>query len=575
MISKQTDSNRKNTKEGEKMYHYYDHKSLFKLEELLVYLRKSQSDDPTLTVEEVLQKHESILDEWSEKNLEGIVPEENKFREVVSGETLKGRPEINKILRMIESPKYKAVVVVEPQRLTRGDLEDIGRLMKLLKHTNTYVITPPKTYDLRDEYDWDAFERELKKGNDYLEYTKKILNRGRLLSVSQGNYIASIPPYGYDKTSVMDGKRKCPTLKENKEQADVVRMIFDLYVNKDMGFTRIAQTLDNTGIKAPKGKNWSPPAILDMLSNIHYIGKVKWNWRKTVTIVEEGDIINTRPKAKIGEFLIYDGRHEAIIPEALFNAAQEKQGRNHRAKPTTKIRNPLASILFCQCGRAMSLKIYKNKPQAPRLSCEDQRHCGTGSCTYDEIIERVSDVLKECIEDFEIRLQNNEGDSAKLHVRLIKNLEKRLEDIQTKEEMQWDQKSDPDPSKRMPEDIFQRLNAKLLKEKEEVIQALCKAKESMPEPVDYEEKMATFKAALDALNNPEKSAQEKNRLLKACIERIEYKRDKPQRLKSQQVRYYDPVAKRTRNKSPLQTGGNWSKPPIEIDVKLNVYPHKM
>mgnify|MGYP003302439394 CR=1 FL=1 len=554
------------------MFHYYDHKSMFKLEELLVYLRKSQSDDPTLTVEEVLQKHESILDEWSEKNMEGIVPEENKFREVVSGETLKGRPEINKILRMIESPKYKAVVVVEPQRLTRGDLEDIGRLMKLLKHTNTYVITPPKTYDLRDEYDWDAFERELKKGNDYLEYTKKILNRGRLLSVSQGNYIASIPPYGYDKTTVMDGKRKCPTLKENKAEADVVRMIFDMYVNKDMGVQRIANKLDSMKIKAPKGEYWSPPALKDMIANIHYIGKVKWNWRKTVTIVEEGDIINTRPKAKIGEFLIYDGRHEAIIPEALFNAAQEKQGRNHRAKPTTKVRNPLASILYCQCGRAMSLKIYKNKPQAPRLTCEGQKHCGSGSCTFDEIIDRISIILQECIDDFEIRLQNDEGDSVKLHARLIKNLEKRLEEIQAKELSQWEAQSDPNPANRMPQEIFQQLNAKLLKEKEEVIQALCKAKESMPDPVDYEEKMKNFQAALSAFHNPDVDAAEKNRLLKACIERIEYKREKPQRMKSQQIRYYDPVTKKTRNKSPLQPGGNWTSPDIELNVKLNAMP---
>lgn len=71
--------------------------------EVIAYLRKSQSDDPLLTVAEVLAKHESILDEWSEKHLGGKVPKENKFREVVSGETLKERPEINKVLRLIES----------------------------------------------------------------------------------------------------------------------------------------------------------------------------------------------------------------------------------------------------------------------------------------------------------------------------------------------------------------------------------------------------------------------------------------------------------------------------------------
>ena len=173
------------------MNYFTNYGEMFTPEEILDYLRKSQSDDPLLSVQEVLEKHETILDEWDMKHLGALVPEENRFREVVSGETIKDRPEINKVLRLIESPKYKAVKVVEPQRLTRGDLEDIGRLMKLLKHTNTYVITPERVYDLRDEYDWNAFEAELKRGNDYLKYTKKILNRGRLLSVSQGNYIAS------------------------------------------------------------------------------------------------------------------------------------------------------------------------------------------------------------------------------------------------------------------------------------------------------------------------------------------------------------------------------------------------
>jgi DNA invertase Pin-like site-specific DNA recombinase len=539
-------------------------------EEVLDYLRKSQSDDPTLTVEEVLANHERILDEWAERHLGAKVPEQNKFREVVSGETMKERPGIQKVLRLIESPKYKAVAVVEPQRLTRGDNEEIGRLMKLIKYSNTLVITPQRTYDLRDEYDWDAFERELKRGNDYLEYTKKILNRGRLLSVSKGNYVGNVAPYGYDKDTVSDGKRKCPTLKINEEQAEVVRMIFDMYVNQDMGRTNICHTLDSMGIKPPRGKKWSPEGMWNMLDNIHYIGKVRWNWRKTVNIVEDGEIRKTRPKAKIGEYLIYDGKHPAIISEELFNAAQAKKGRNHRAKPKTKIRNPLASILYCQCGRAMSLRTYKSHNSPPRLICDGQVHCKTGSCLYDEMIDRVAQVLEQCIEDFEIRLADDTADSAKMHTKLIKSLEKKLAELEAKELAQWDLQADPDPDKRMPPHIFKRLNEKLLREKEEINQALCKAYESMPEPVDYEKKVVRFRDALKALKDPAVDAQKKNTLLKQCIERIEYHRDTPQRIQSQQERYYDPERKHTRWRSPLPTGGNWTAPPIELDVKLKV-----
>jgi hypothetical protein len=75
---------------------------------------------------------------------------------------------------------------------------------------------------------------------------------------------------------------------------------------------------------------------------------------------------------------------------------------------------------------------------------------------------------------------------------------------------------------------------------------------------------------LEALDNPKVSAEKKNRLLKDCIERIDYKREKAVRKTSQQVRYYDKELKQTRYKSPLQTGGNWTNPPIELDIKLAI-----
>lgn len=536
------------------------HRGLTK-DEIIEYLRKSRSDDALLTVEEVLQKHEAILDEWAERNLGGKIPEENKYREVVSGETIDDRPEMKRVLQLIENPRIKGILVVEVQRLSRGDLEDAGRLIKLLRYTNTLVITPQKTYDLRDDYDRDFFERELKRGNEFLEYQKKIMNRGRLLSVQQGNFIGSVAPYGYDKDTVMDGKRKCPTLKINEQEANIVRMIFDMYVNEDMGRQKIANRLDSLGVKPPNGQYWSPPAIKDMLENVHYIGKVKWNWRKTVTIVEEGEVLKTRPKSKIDEYLIYDGKHPAIITEELFMQAREKQGRNHRARPTTKVRNPLAGVLYCQCGRAMSLRMYKTKNgqerSAARLLCDNQQNCGTASCLYDDMLVLVKGVLKECIEDFEVRISGGNKNAAKLHANLIKDLEKKLEALDEKEMGLWDKYSEEG----MPKHIFEKLNEKVLRERDEIKAALCKAKENMPEPIDYEKKLNRFKDALEALDNEEKTPQEKNTLLKGCIGKIIYTREKPQRLKRK------PGEKKG---TTLAVGGGWTNPPIDIDVKLKV-----
>lgn len=130
--------------------------------EVLEYDRKSRSDDPLLSVEEVLEKHGKILEEYAINNLGGPIPEENKYKEVGSAESLDGRPEILRLFKAVESPGIKAIMVVDVQRLSRGDLEDAGRIIKILRYTNTYVITPHKTYDLRDEYG-----AEIEKGLQY------------------------------------------------------------------------------------------------------------------------------------------------------------------------------------------------------------------------------------------------------------------------------------------------------------------------------------------------------------------------------------------------------------------------
>ena len=545
---------------------FYQPELDLKPDEILEYLRKSRTDDPTLDVAEILARHETILDEYAERTWGAKIPETQKMREVVSGETIDSRPELLKILKLIESPKIKGVLLVEVQRLGRPDLEDIGRLSKLFRYTNTLVITPQKTFDLRNEYDREAFERELMRGNEYLEYTKKIMNRGRLLSVQQGNFIGQKAPYGYEKTTITEGKKKCHTLKIVEAEADIVRMVFDMYVNKDMGRVKIAHHLNQLGVPTRSGALWTQDTLKTMLENEHYIGKVRWNWRKTVNIVEDGEVKQVRPKAKVGEYLIYDGKQPAIISDELFQAARAKQGKNYRAKPTTKVRNPLAGLLFCQCGRAMSMRTYKYHDAEPRLLCDNQKYCGTSSCLHREIMDRVRETLKQCIKDFEVRIKSEDKNSAQLHENLIKRLKLKMEELNKKEISQWEKYTEEN----MPKDIFEKLNEKVLKEKDEVQQALCKAYESMPEPIDYEEQLLTFKNALVAFDDPNVSAEKKNKLLKACIERIDYSREKAVRLKSQRVRYYDPETKKTRSKSPLGTGGQWSNPPIELDIKLAV-----
>lgn len=492
--------------------------------EIIMYLRKSRQDDPLMTVEEVLEKHEQMLDEFLEHALPkaGRVPDNLRLREVVSGETLESRPEMQKLLRLIESPDVRAIACKEPSRLSRGDLQDIGYLVKVLMYTGTLVLTPRGSFDLRDERDREQFERELMRSNDYLKYQKKLMQDGKLLAVKNGCYIGSIPPYGYNKVSFKDGRRTCHTLEPNPVQAPIVRRIFELYA-RGAGSVHICQALDDEHAKPPRGDRWAPETVNRILVNEHYIGMVRWNYIQEAHTVEEGEIKKRKYTAE--DYLLFKGRHDAIVSQELWDAVQSIKGRHPRKKKGTELRNPLAGLLYCSCGKAMAYRQVTHKGKkigVPRFTCGDQRCKLHGTVILKEVMDEVAHVLHDCIEDFEVKIEQGVDDTLELHTQLVGRLEQRLEELEELEVKQWDEKT----KGLMPDHVFERLNTRTVAEIAEVTQALCDARDAAPEHVDLQERAVTFRTALTLMQDPDAPVKEVNKLLKACIERIEYRRPK-------------------------------------------------
>lgn len=511
----------------ESLFYFYSketYNTMTTIDNIIIYLRKSRSDDPSLSVEEVLSKHEADLQEYCEHIYGERIPDSRIFREIVSGETIADRPVMRHIMKLIEEKTYSACLVIEPQRLSRGDLEDCGRIINTFRYTNTLVITPPKTYNLSDEYDRKFFEMELMRGNDYLEYTKRILNRGRLRSAKEGNFIGTYAPYGYKKIKVGTGKNAYYTLEIVPEEADNIRMLYHLFVNEGYGFTKLAQYLD--GIHAPtrKGcKNWSPAALKDMLDNPVYTGKIRWNYRKTQKVMIDGQIVKTRPNSKNEEdYVLVEGKHEAIIDEDTFQAALDRRGKNPRITKGSTLHNPFAGLLYCEtCGFAMSYKEYKPK-KAKNISksmlCNNQRNCHTKSVQYDAFFDRVCSTLQSVIDDFEIKLKNDDGTSLRVQMRVIENLEANLKKLQAKDLRQKDAFDDGIYTK---QEYIHR-NAMTQKQIAETIEAIEQAKHDLPEELDYGKQIKRFTDVLNALYDPDLSAAEKNKLLKTCIDKIVY-----------------------------------------------------
>lgn len=483
----------------------------------LLYLRKSRADNPDESVEEVLAKHEAILQEYAERELGYRIPEEDIYREVVSGESIEDRIEIKKVLSRMEDPNVKGIIVVDPQRLSRGDLEDCGKLISDLRYTQTLVVTPMMTYDMRNKMERRFFQDELLRGRDYLEYTKEILMRGRVASVKRGCYIGSVAPYGYDKVKI--GK-DC-TLEPNKD-ADMVKMIFDMYVNKWMTPFAISKELNNLGFLSPKGCQWDRGVIRNILTNPHYTGKVAFMRRPSQIKIVDGEKVETRSAKPLNEIILVEGKHPPLVSQEMFDKAQERFASHPRVKSDRQLRNPFAGLLYCAvCGRALRLK-----PKATGWSsfaCTENLCCkGAEEKTLIETITRALEYSE--LPNLEAKMKNGDGDSIEIKKGLIKTLEKQMDEYREQEENQYELLE----TKKYTQELFDRRNAALRLKMDKCKEQLDEVRKSMPEAVDYQEKILNLKEAISALKNPEVSAKETNRLLKTIVDRIEYSSPKGQ-----------------------------------------------
>lgn len=479
----------------------------------LMYLRKSRQDDPNETVEEVLAKHETMLQEWAMRELGHNIQEDCIYREVISGgESIEEREEMRKVLARIEDPNVAGVLVVDPQRLTRGELEDCGLLISTLKFTSTLVATPMMTYDMNNKMERKFFESELMRGRDFLDYTKEILLRGRIAAVKRGCYISSQSLYGYRKLVI----GKDHTL-EADENADIVRMIFDLYVNQDQTYYQIACKLNEMGVKPQKGDKWNKSTISWMLRNVHYDGKVCFYRTRRGTFMENGERVVRTHKQPDGEIIVVEGKHPALVDHETFVKAQEKIRLNPAAKVGYALKNPYAGLLVCgKCGRALAQHPYKHAED--RFECRTRPRCYK-SIKMSEVDQSVLVALEQSeLPNLQAKWKSGEGNSIAIQKKLLESLEKEMENYRQQEEKQYEFLE----TGRYTPDVFDKRNAALRQKMEDCQERIYKAKATMPKEVNYAEKIVALKDAIAGLKDDNVSVEQKNRLLKAIVSRIEY-----------------------------------------------------
>lgn len=482
----------------------------------LIYLRKSRQDNEYETVEEVLHRHETQLQEFAIRELGYRIPEENIYREVVSGETIEDRPQVKAMFDRMQDPNVKGVLVIEPQRLTRGDLYECGVVVHTFRYSHTLVMTPTKTYDLDDKYDRKFFEMELTRGNDYLEYTKEILARGREHSIHEGNYIASVPPYGYKRVKI----GKDHTLVIDPAEAEMVRLIYHLYVDEGLGAQSICNRLNDLGAKTRTGGRFLPTSIRTILTNEVYIGMVTWGRKPVIKTMQDGKVIKKRIRKK--DYELVKGKHEPIISEELFNRAQERKGQVTKEAVNTDLKNIYAGLIKCRkCGGAIAMRVHRKngvRTRADRYYCRSGIHCSQIGADVEIVNAAILKALQGYLEDFRVKIENKDAALLETQQRVLANLKKELDALDDRQEQLYDflEKGLYTP------EVFLARNEKLKAERVDLENAIKNAEHNMPSVQEYEQKYFSLSQALSAIDDPNISPKIKNRLLKDVIEVIYY-----------------------------------------------------
>ena len=266
---------------------------------------------------------------------------------------------------------------------------------------------------------------------------------GRKEKARQGGWNGGFAPYGY--------YLKDKQLFIQEDESEAIRIIFDKYVNDNMGFYKIANYLNLQGIQKTKRNNgtlslWSTHIVKTIIDNPIYCGKISYGRRVREKVKGSKNEYKQIPQ---DNYIIAEGQHEAIISEELWNAAHEKRKITGVKSPSKIGRDRahlLSGILKCpKCGGPMytNKHAWTNKDGTYKeiyyYVCSKSRTARGKSCDYKSMLKKtdieplVIEAIRELIknQDFAEEIKSRIGkeiDTSTLN-RELKNYESKLREV--------------------------------------------------------------------------------------------------------------------------------------------------
>ncbi len=504
-------------------------------EEYCIYLRKSRADlDAEAHGEgETLARHERILLELAKRERLNIT---EIYREIVSGDTIAARPVMQQLLQEVQAGRWAGVLVVEVERLARGETIDQGIVAQTFQYSETRIVTPLKTYDPTNEYDEEYFEFGLFMSRREYKTIKRRLMRGREASSKEGKWVNGTAPYGYKRVRIENGKGW--TLEVIPEEAETVKLIFQLYTQgepmedgtmRNVGAYPICGILERMNIPAPSGgRDWRTKTVNLILQNPVYIGKIRWNHRKTKRKVEDGKTTLERYITDPETWILVDGLHEAIIDPDTFQRAADKLAQRGPAPVhlNGELKNPFSGVAVCEkCGRVLAL--WKTSRNYSMLKCRN-RFCDNVSVNFDVFEARVLEALSGWLKGYELEWaegsdKDNEFISLakRAYAQADKDLENRERQLARAHELLEQDVYDVDTFLDRSRVLAGQI-AEAKRNKETAASALSSAEQAAESRKSLIPKVRNLLEVYAELPN----AAAKNEMLKEILEKITYRRDK-------------------------------------------------
>ena len=314
--------------------------------------------------------------------------------EGISGTKIKNRKEFQRMLADAEKGLFDMVVVKDISRFARNTVDLLQSVRKLKSlGIETQFLTANMTSMGNSEFVLTIFGALAQEES---ANTSKRIKFGKKMNAEKGRVPNIV--FGYDKT-IGDYFN----LSINENEAKAIRQIFQWYTEEGYGGSKIANMLNERGIKTKRGNNWSQNSVCRILTNEIYTGKII-NGKEEIADFLTGQ----RREKDESEWLVTIRPELRIVEDEVFDKAQDiLKGRHDSFKITHERQSNkylFSTLIKCkECGWSFRRTVRQYKNTYVRWVCSGHNGKGADSCpnavTVDEeeLIQALQEYFQEIL----------------------------------------------------------------------------------------------------------------------------------------------------------------------------------